>query len=92
MFTRAFVLQRKCTYAWGGGGQAVIFFWGGTRSKKHVSGTGPVTLVWGTIFARGAHFSLRRHKQRLWEYGPEMPPSGNWRGLGLDNKKWVGSD
>ena len=60
VFTRAFVLERKCTYAWG---EQAAFFRGDIGPKKHFSGTGPVTLVWGPIFAWVAQFSLRRHKQ-----------------------------
>ena len=35
VLTRAFVLERKCTYAWGGGGQQAVFL-GGTGPEKHL--------------------------------------------------------
>ena len=66
----------------GGGGTSRIFWRGGTGRKKHFSGTGPVTLVWVTIFTLRAQFSLRRHKQLLGGHSPEMPPQ--WR------RAWVG--
>ena len=52
MLTRAFVLERKCTYAWGRGEQAV--FSGSTGPEKHFSGTGPVH-----IFCLGAQAVIR---------------------------------
>ena len=56
----------------GEGEQAV--FLGGTGPKKYFSGTGPVILIWSTIFAWMAHFSLRRHKQLLVGHAPKCPP------------------
>ena len=41
MFTRAFIQERKCTYAWGG---EQAYFWEGTRLEKPFVALGHFTL------------------------------------------------
>ena len=54
--SRVLSSYNKSVLMLGGGNKQ--YFWGSAGPKKHFSGTGIVTLVWGTIFAWGEHFRL----------------------------------
>ena len=73
LFTRVFRPETKLYSRMGEHKQYFV----GTGPEMHTNGTEPVIFFWGTIFAKGTHFSLAGVAQTvIWGARPRNAPRG----------------